>query len=188
MGSKTTGRPPVERYSRRRLRGFAMPGHGRPGMSRTRPWRTFGAYRPEGRDLELSPEHFWNLHGSSLFALARALLGDHDAAVRAVCLAMVDLYTWDVPGVGTSPETLRRAAGLVFDRCEGGLARQGAGSAAGGHPAVVRLGELAAAQRAAVALCVYGGHTYQLAAVRLELPAEVVADLLRSGLRELATT
>lgn len=180
-------RPPAERHHRRRLPRFALPVH-RPGRSRARPFRTSGAYRPEGRDLDLSPEHFWDLHGTSLFALASALLGDRDAAVRAVCLAMVDLYTGDVPGAGTSPETLRRAAGLVFLRCEGGLARPSAARAAGGHPVAVRLGELAAAQRAAVALCVYGGHTYQLAAVRLGLPAEVVADLLRSGLRELAST
>ncbi len=162
-----------------------MPVHRRPGRPRTRSSRTSSA-RPGERSLDLAPEQFWDLHGVSLFALARALLGDREAALRAVCLAMVDLYAEDVPGADAGPETLRRAAGLVYDRCDGGRTRPPTARAAGGHPATVGLGELATAQRAAVALCSYGGHTYQLAAARLDLPDEVVADLLTSGLRELS--
>ena len=155
---------------------------------RSRHARAFRDLAAEGprtaRGPELSPEQFWDLHGAALFALAVALLGDREKALKAVCLAMVDLYADDIPGDDPSSETLQRAAGHVYHRCEGDLTSPTAGPA-DAHPSVVRLGELAAAQRAAVALCMYGAHTYQLAAARLGLPAEVVADLLNAGLREL---
>lgn len=159
-----------------------------PGL-RSRPAQATRGFATEGprtaRGLELSPEQFWDLHGAALFALAVAVLGNQEGALNAVRLAMVDLYTGNLPSDEPSSETLRRAAGHVYHRCEGGLTSPTAEPAAGAHPGVVRLGELAAAQRAAVALCVYGAHTYQLAAARLGLPAEVVADLLNAGLREL---
>ncbi len=148
--------------------------------------RNFAAEAPQAaHGREVSPEQFWELHRAALFALAVALLGNREAALKAVCLAMVDLYAENSLGDDMSSETLRRAAGHVYNRCEGGLTSPTAAPAAGAHPGVVRLGELATAQRAAVALCVYGAHTYQLAAVRLGMPAEVVADLLNAGLREL---
>lgn len=171
--------------------GSSQPRPGPRALRRSRPAqasRNFAAEAPQAaRGREVSPEQFWDLHGAALLALAVALLGDREAALNAVRRAMVDLYTEAVPSEATSSETLRRAAGHVFQRCEGGptAPMSPAALAAGAHPSVVRLGELAVAQRAAMALCVYGAHTYQLAAARLGLPADVVADLLNAGLREL---
>ena len=49
---------------------------------------------------------------------------------------------------------------------------------------MVWLGELAQLQRAGLALCVFGGHTYREAAGLLGLPPTTVAELLTSALRE----
>lgn len=176
-------RPPVERQQLSTHSGVRMSVHRRAGRAGPRPRRnpTVTAHRAEP---DPSPRRLWAAHGASLFALARALLGDGEAARDVVCSAMADLYDGTGPRADTTPETLRRAAAHLYHRCQGDLDRPAA-AAASARPAAVRLGELPTVQRAALALCLYGGHSYQLAAARLGLPAEVVADLLRTGLREL---
>lgn len=60
----------------------------------------FGAWSQRGR-LALvhpsgggpPPEELWDLHGSALFALACALVGDKPTALHAVTWAMADLYS-----------------------------------------------------------------------------------------------
>jgi len=134
----------------------------------------------------MSPEAFWDGHGASLYALACALLVDEEAALRAVALAMVDLYSPAGVDAEVSPEvTLRTAAACVYMRCHDGLTATPIVRTMTTPPLMVWLGELARGQRAALALCVFGGHTYQQAATRLDLPLEVAADLLTSGLRDL---
>ncbi len=51
-------------------------------------------------------------------------------------------------------------------------------------PAKRGLDALPDKERAAIALCLYGAHTYQEAADLLALPAEAVAHLLSLGLRK----
>ncbi|GGO85487.1 hypothetical protein GCM10011584_05570 [Nocardioides phosphati] len=134
----------------------------------------------------MSPEAFWDLHGSSLYALACAVIGDEKAASRVVATAMVDLYSsagWEARvsrGI-----TLRSAAACVYDGCRASLAGSSTKRTMATPPLMVLLGELEGCQRAALALCVFGGHTYQQAAARLDLPSDVAADLLTSGLRDL---
>ena len=133
----------------------------------------------------MGPEGFWDLHGTSLYALACALLGDEVAASRAVSSAMVDLYSSAGGEAHVSSEiTLCTAAACVYDRCHAGLAEASMERTVTTPRLMVSLGELAGAQRAALALCAFGGHTYQRAATRLDLPSEVAADLLASGLRD----
>ena len=50
-------------------------------------------------------------------------------------------------------------------------------------PVMVWLGQLAQLQRACLALCVFGGHTYREAADLLDVPPSTVADLLTAGLQ-----
>lgn len=132
------------------------------------------------------PEEFWDLYGTQLFALSCALLGNEAAALRAVSLAMVDLYSPSADEVGLLPEvTLRSGAECVYNRCHAGLAETPLGRTITIPPLMVWLGELAMGQRASLALCVFGGHTYQQAATRLDISSELVADLLTSGLHDL---
>ena len=139
-----------------------------------------------GTGAGMGPEGFWDLHGSSLYALACALLGDEAAASRAVSSAMADLYASAAGEVQVTPTvTLCSAAAGVYDRCHAGLASASMERAGTTPRPVVLLGELAVAQRAALALCVFGGHTYHQAARRLDTRAEVAAGLLTSGLRDL---
>lgn len=139
-----------------------------------------------GTGADMSPERFWDLYGASLYALARALLGDDAAALHVVPRAMVDLFssTGGEAPMSTEP-TLRAAAACVYDRCYAALSKDPRNGTRA-TPPPVSLGELEGAQRAALALCIFGGHTYRQAAARLDMASEVAADLLTSGLRDLS--
>jgi DNA-directed RNA polymerase specialized sigma24 family protein len=52
-------------------------------------------------------------------------------------------------------------------------------------PTMARLAHFARLQRASLALCAFGGHTYQEAAELLGVASLTVAELLTSGLDEL---
>jgi hypothetical protein len=125
-------------------------------------------------------EHLLTGHGRAAFALACALLGNEEMAVRATSLGIVDLACSPaVPAAGTRRALARR----VYWRCE-----QIAGETTRGvhQPAtMVRLRQLARLQRACLALCVFGGHTYREAASLLGVPPLTVARSLTSGLTEL---
>ena len=126
-------------------------------------------------------EQLWDRHGGSVYALACALLGDEAAAVRAVTLAMVDLAR---STDGESREdTLRLLARRVYRHSQE-VPVEPSGRP---HlpPVMVWLGQLAQLQRACLALCVFGGHTYREAADLLDVPPSTVAELLTAGLREL---
>lgn len=126
-------------------------------------------------------EQQWDLHGVSLWMLARALLGNREAAMNAVSTAMVDQADGDDrPG----DDPLRAVADLVYRRCDQVLAET-TRSMPALTPSVGRLGELSEGQRTALALCTYGGHTYRDAALVLGLRPEMVAALLISGLHDL---
>lgn len=142
--------------------------------------------RVHTRGGALSPEQLWDVHGSALFSLACTLIGDEPAALNAVTWAMVDLYSHSdtVPDM-PSGEALREAAECVFRRCHAELADTHEQRTMILPPLMAWLGEITRDQRDALALCVFGGHTYGKAASLLDLPSDVVAGLLTSGLQEL---
>ena len=180
-------RTPVERRIYRDS-GFAMSTQTDRSLNEVRTARE-GRAKANGPGLAtsacMSPEAFWDLHGASLYALACALLGDEAAALRSVSLAMADIYTPAGVDAEVSPEvTLRTAAACVYIRCHAGLGEIPMERTMTTPPLMVLLGELPRGQRAALSLCVFGGHTYRQAATRLNLPSEVVADLLTAGLHD----
>lgn len=135
----------------------------------------------------VDPEEFWDVHGSSLYALACALLGDESAALRAVALAMTDGFKRiqdDAEPAGG--DTFREVAQCVYWRCQGTLAeRPACVPTMTSSEVLARLGELADVQRSCLALCVFGGHTHREAAALLGMPLSTIDGLLISGLREL---
>lgn len=135
----------------------------------------------------VEPDHLWDLHGPSVWLVACALLGDQSAALRAVALGMVDLFLPSNGPVGRGGRHgLRDAAGFVYWRCEEAMAGSPVARTMTLPSVMVHLGELAELQRACIALCAFGGHTYTEAADVLSVPPGTVAALLTSGLRELA--
>lgn len=142
------------------------------------------------RHVELAPapdarstlplEEVWDRHGRSVYALACALLGDEEAAARAVQLGMSDLAR---TGGVSADEARRSLARHVYRRSQELVAPSPRSRQL--PPAMVWLGQLAHLQRSSLALCMYGGHTHREAAALLGVPALTVAGLLSSGLREL---
>lgn len=121
-------------------------------------------------------EDLWDRHGTQLYALACLLLLDEAAAMRAVAWGMADFALSDL---STSPDDARRSlARHVYWR-------------SGEHIGealplpMARVARLAQLQRACLALCMFGSHTYTQASALLEIPPLQGAALLRSALQEL---
>lgn len=142
--------------------------------------RVYSMHGRESRSAGLRLEDAWEQHGRSLYALASTLLGDREAAVRAVTLGMTDLV--HSPHRGPAADLRRCMARHVYRRtlelaAQAPTTRQLPSAMAG-------LGRLAQLQRACLALCVFGGHTYREAAGVLGVQPVTVAELLTAGLRE----
>jgi hypothetical protein len=136
-----------------------------------------GVPRHTEPDLQL----LWDRHGRAVHALACALLGDEDAADRAVALGMTDLAR---STERVSVDNARRLmARYVYRRTQDLAGRTP--TTLDLPPVMVWLGQLAHLQRASLALCVFGGHTHREAAGLLGVPPATVAELLTAGLREL---
>jgi len=136
---------------------------------------------PPSRPAPLSLADLWGAHGPSVYALACALLVDEEAAAEVVTLAMTDYArSSDGQASGDARRSLaRRVYRLSQEIADRGPATQ--------LPAVmVRLDQLAQLQRACLAVCVFGEHTYREAADLLGVPPTTVAELLTAGLREAA--
>jgi DNA-directed RNA polymerase specialized sigma24 family protein len=148
--------------------------HARRAASRTHP-----AAAPQSGTTALSLADLWNLHGPYVYALACALLADEEAAAEVVILAVTD----HMESSGRSAEDARRSlARHVYWRSQEVVV---AGAPAEQLPPVmVELDQLAQLQRACLALCVFGGHTYREAAGLLGVPPATVAELLTAALRE----
>ena len=107
-----------------------------------------------------SPEHLWDMHGTSLYSLACTVLGDEQEALRAVSFEMVDLYSpSDAQSAIADDASLRAAARCVYERCRAILAEPSSQRTMLGPPLMIWLGDLARRQRDALALCVFGGTT-----------------------------
>ncbi len=126
-------------------------------------------------------EDLWNAHGQVVYSMACALLGDESAAMRAVALGMVDLVRADE--VTSAADTARALARHIY-RHSAHLASETYDSTSL-PSAMVWLAQLARLQRAALALCAFGGLTYTDAAKVLGITPLAVAQLLTSGLEEI---
>ncbi len=126
-------------------------------------------------------ESLWDRHGASAYTLACALLGDEEAAARAVRLAITDLVS--TTGRESPEDALRPLTRRVYRRSQE-IAVEPSGRS-DLPPVMVWLAQLARLQRACLAVCFYGGLTHREAADLLGVPPGTVADLLTAGLREL---
>lgn len=140
-------------------------------------------------------EELYDGHGGALFSLACIILGDRAEAEGVVRHVLLEAD--GRPALDTSHGQRRRhLARLVYLRCtrtrltsqvlahdlpSSRHRREGRAQ----PPIMVMLGELSEQQRAAIALCLHGDHTYDDVADLMSLPAAVVADLLRSALHKL---
>ncbi len=127
-------------------------------------------------------EVLWNSHGQSVYSLARALLGDETAAMQAVALGMVDFVRRDIST--PAEDTGRILARLVYLRSTELVSETSTSTDL--TPVLRWLAQLAQLQRASLALCTFGGHTYGDAAKVLGIAPLTVAQLLTSGLNELS--
>ncbi len=127
-------------------------------------------------------EDLWNDHGQSVYSLAHTLLGDEVTAMQAVAQGMVDFVGRDTCTPAEDPG--RTLARLVYRRSTE-LATKTSDST-DLTPPMGRLAQLAQLQRASLALCTFGGHTYDDAAKVLSISPLTVAQLLTSGLNELS--
>ena len=129
-------------------------------------------------------EDLWKDHGTPVYWLAYAVLGDETAATRAVALGMVDFVRLDET-TATPHETRRTLARHVY-RHSAELARELSPSPKR-PPVMGWLAQLAWLQRASLALCCYGEHTYEEAAELLDISPRTAAQLLTAGLQELSS-
>lgn len=142
--------------------------------------RGYSMHGPESQSARLQLEDAWDRHGRAVYALACTLLGDREAAAQAVMLGMTDLAR--SAHRESAADVRRRLARHVYWRTQELAAH--AHTTPHLPPAMAALGRLASLQRACLALCVLGGHTYREAAGLLGVPPETVAELLTAGLTE----
>lgn len=132
-------------------------------------------------------------HGSTLYTLAHVLAGDREHAEQLVLQA---IFTGRAGGVTRNPadpqDGLRRLARLIYLQWCADVGPKSVPAASAPQPGALAgptlllgLKAMPHEQRAAVALCMFGGHSYRQAAEVLVLPAEAVAELLRDALYEL---
>lgn len=131
-------------------------------------------------------------HSADLFSLAYIILGDHREAEDVVAHLLSDACRRPHrnPDRG-SRRNLSRRLYLSCTRVRIGPrlpfvpADRPVDHDAAAVTVIMRLGELSEQQRATLALCLFGDHTYEQVADLIALPAPVVLQLLRSGLREI---
>jgi hypothetical protein len=125
-----------------------------------------------------------------MFALALVVCEDAEAAETVVVQAILDACTPSdiaVPSVGR--QELARYVYVLEGRRRGESAQPSAAERRPGAPALSSSGvagadELSHRQRSAIALALFGDHTYRDIASLMGLPAPDVAELMRSGLIE----
>ena len=139
--------------------------------------------RPQSVSTQrLQLEALWDRHGRSVYELACALLGDEAAAIQAVTLGMTDLA--HTPDGASAQDARRSLAQHVYWRSQELIGETSRTLQL--PPAMVWLQQLAQLQRTCLALCLFGGHTHREAADLLGVPPTTVAELLITGLREVA--
>lgn len=134
--------------------------------------------KSESACTESQLEDLWDRHGTSIYTLACALVGDETAAAQAVTLGMTDLAA--SAGSASTSDARRSWARHVYWRSM----EIETSSTPHLPPAMVWLRRLTHLQRACLALCLFGGHTRREAADLLDVPPTTAAYLLTSSLRE----
>jgi hypothetical protein len=132
-------------------------------------------------------EETWRRHGAAVSALAFVLFDDADVAESVVMQAFLDACTpADIAVPSASRHDLARYVYVLYARrCalsdDPPRVRSwpGSGRWSSGVAVVRRLSQ---PQRTAIALGLFGEHTYREIALLMELPAPEVAELMRSGL------
>ncbi len=132
----------------------------------------------------------WRRHGQAMFALALVVCEDADVAESVVVQAVLDACT--PAGIAIGPVGRQELARYVYVLHERRRALRPVGSALDHRPdadALVSSGVAAAAelshrQRAAIALALFGDHSYRDIASLMGESPPVVAELMRSGLLE----
>lgn len=141
--------------------------------------------------------HAYDHHGTSMFCLAMVVTGRAAEAEMAVVDAISEARGRSSCTRADDHDSLRHElARLTYWRCIRG---RGPGTMdyvpsaptvgfdhRSGALATESLRTLPVQERAAIALCLYGEHTYQEAADLVALPPTTVAGLLSVGLRRLA--
>jgi DNA-binding CsgD family transcriptional regulator len=130
---------------------------------------------------KVQAEELWERHGRSAYAIARMLLADAAPAARAVELAMADLA--HSAECESAREARRSMARHVYRRSQELSADTS--QTLPMPPAMLSVHKLGQLQRACLALCLFGSHTYREAAALLGVAPSTAAALLTSGLTEL---
>ena len=136
-----------------------------------------------------SADDLCDVHGSALFSLAWMILGDRAAAEFVAVQAILDACSGPVHVAHASDRW--EMARYAYIRClrqpqvAAGQSQNGSPDHGGSDPTSTTLGLLSAHERAAIALGIFGGHTYEEIADLMRLPRPEIAVLLRSGLHAL---
>jgi len=145
-----------------------------------RPWSAQASQRTDIAEA-------WHRHGAALFALSLVLFEDVDDAESVVTQAFLDACT--PVDIALAPVTRRELARYVYvlwvrRSAEPDLPHGlDASARPGWRPSgIAAMTGLSHRQRTAIALAMFGEHTYTEIATLMELPATDVASLMRSGL------
>lgn len=123
-------------------------------------------------------------HGTTLHAVASMLTADPDLAARLVVLAIASCSADDV-----DPCLRDLSTAVAIEWLGTGVHHASSRPGAEGVTGSSLLQEVSCLpddQRALLALCRFGGHTYREAALVLGIPADLAARLLGDALRSLA--
>jgi len=137
-------------------------------------------------------EEAWHRHGAALFALSLVLFEDVEDAESVVTQAFLDACTpSDIALASVGRRELARYVYVLWARRSASHSSRVLLSSAdpGWRPSgVAAMAKLSHRQRTAIALAMFGEHTYTEIATLMELPAITVASLMRSGLLAAAAT
>jgi hypothetical protein len=129
----------------------------------------------------------WQRHGQAMFALALVVCEDAETAESVVVQAILDACTPSDIAVGcVGRQELARYVYVLDERRRGedrrppGAPRPDAAALA--SSGIAGAHGLSHRQRSAIALALFGDHTYREVASLMGLPAPDVAELMRSGL------
>jgi DNA-directed RNA polymerase specialized sigma24 family protein len=136
-----------------------------------------------------SAERLVDEHVGSLFSAACLILSDHGEAASATVAAFVD--AWSAPARSVCEPGRRELARYLYFECAhqraaDSTADTGARSLEGsGCATIPAQGSMSQHQRSVLALALFGALTCQQIADLIHLPTPTVANLIRSGLRNL---
>jgi hypothetical protein len=147
------------------------------------------ATRSSTRSAPPAIDDVWQRHGRAMFALALVVCEDAEAAETVVVQAILDACTpSDIAVLSVGRQELARYVYVLEGRRRAESTQPAADrrpdAAALSSSGVAGAEDLSHRQRSAIALALFGDHTYRDVASLMGLPAPDVAELMRSGLIE----